>query len=480
MNFEAVIGLEIHVEMNTKSKMFSSAPVTFKSEPNAAVVPLDLAHPGTMPVVNRQAIINAIRVCHALHLTIDRTLWFDRKNYFYPDLPKGYQITQAFRPIGSNGFVELNLPGYQKKVEIERLHVEEDTAMQHHYETYTLVDYNRAGIPLMEIVTRPDIRNGTEAAAFVERIRSIVTFANVSTGKMEEGSLRCDVNISIRPVGVTKFGTKVEIKNLNSMANVEKAIDFEMERQEKILLSGGMVIQETRRYDDVKKETIAMRQKTDAVDYKYFVEPNIAPIRLSEAFIQEAIATMPELAETKFQRYTQQFGLLEYDAQLLIANQEAANYFDQTILHIQEPKFIANWINGELASYINKNNQSLAQLQVTPKRLAQLIQLIVEGTVSNKQARSLFEKMLSLDGEALTLAKQFGFLQISDVNILQGHIDEVLSTNAQSIEDYRAGKDRALQFLMAQIMKRTQGKAHPEKTNQLLLESLNHYGNKKS
>lgn len=480
MNFEAVIGLEIHVEMNTKSKMFSSAPVRFKAEPNAAVVPLDLAHPGTMPVVNRQAIINAIRVCHALHLQIDRTLWFDRKNYFYPDLPKGYQITQAFRPIGSNGFVELNLKGYQKKVEIERLHVEEDTAMQHHYETYTLVDYNRAGIPLMEIVTRPDIRNGMEAAAFVERIRSIVTFANVSTGRMEEGSLRCDVNISIRPVGTTKFGTKVEIKNLNSMANVEKAIDFEMERQEKILLSGGMVIQETRRYDDVKKETIAMRQKTDAVDYKYFVEPNIAPIRLSETFIAEAIQTMPELAETKFLRYTHTFGLPEYDAQLLIADQEASHYFDEAVRMIQEPKLIANWINGELAAYINKTNTTLSQLKVTPLRLSQLIALIVEGTVSNKQARTLFEKMLTTPGDAITLANQFGLVQLSDPIVLQQHIDDVLKDNAQSIDDYLAGKDRALQFLMAQIMKRTQGKAHPEKTNQLLLNALKRYTKEKS
>ena len=479
MNFEAVIGLEIHVEMNTRSKMFSSAPVTFKAEPNASVVPLDLGHPGTMPVVNRQAIINAIRVCHALHLTIDRTLWFDRKNYFYPDLPKGYQITQAFRPIGSNGYVELTVPGYNKKVEIERLHVEEDTAMQHHYDAYTLVDYNRAGIPLMEIVTRPDMRNGIEAAAFVERIRSIVTFANVSSGKMEEGSLRCDVNISIRPVGVTKFGTKVEIKNLNSMANVEKAIDFEMERQEKILLSGGMVIQETRRYDDVKKETIAMRQKTDAVDYKYFVEPNIAPIRLSEWFIEDAIQTMPELAEAKFARYTETFGLPSYDAQLLISSQEACHYFDEVMKLIQEPKLIANWINGELSAYMNKNNVTLSSLTFTPSRLAQLIRLITEGTVSNKQARTLFEKMLTQTGEALALAEQFGLIQISDKGVLQSHIDEVLKTNTQSIEDYLAGKDRALQFLMAQVMKRTQGKAHPEKTNQLLIEALKSL-NKKS
>jgi len=303
MNVEAVIGLEIHVEMQTKSKMFSAAPVTYKADPNTAVVPLDLGHPGTMPVVNRQAIINAIQVCHALHLNIDSQLWFDRKNYFYPDLPKGYQITQNVRPIGSEGWIEVMVENQPFKIHIERLHVEEDTAMQHHYEGFTLVDYNRAGIPLMEIVTKPDIRNGAQAAAFVDAIRQIVSFLKVSSGKMEEGSLRCDVNISVRPVGTEKFGTKVEIKNLNSIANVQRAIDVEMIRQERSLIAGIPVQQETRRYDELKKETIMMRKKTDAVDYKYFTEPNILPIDLSKDFIANAISNSLPLATSKRSKY---------------------------------------------------------------------------------------------------------------------------------------------------------------------------------
>lgn len=472
MNFEAVIGLEIHVEMKTKSKMFSDAPVTFKAEPNTSVVPLDLAHPGSMPVVNRQAIMYAIQVCHALHLEIDRTLWFDRKNYFYADLPKGYQITQAARPIGKNGWLEISLPEGTKRIAIERLHVEEDTAMQHHYDQYSLLDYNRAGIPLMEIVSHPDMRSGAEAAAFVEKIRSIVTFANVSTGKMEEGSLRADVNISIRPVGSAKFGTKVEIKNINSISNVEKAIDFEMERQEKILLSGGLIIQETRRFDDVKKETVSMRQKTDAVDYKYFTEPNLIPIQLSDSFIQHAIELSPELAETKFKRYTEQYGLTPYDANLLIADQKVTDYFDAALQHTKEAKLLANWINGEIAGYLNKQNMTIERLPLVPERLAKLVVLVSQGTVSNKQARSLFEKMLTMPGEPEALAQQLGLVQISDETTLMSHIAPVLNENAQSIKDYLEGKDRALQFLMAQVMKRTGGKANPEKTTALIVQEL--------
>jgi aspartyl-tRNA(Asn)/glutamyl-tRNA(Gln) amidotransferase subunit B len=328
MNFEAVIGLEIHVEMSTKTKMFSAAPVTYKAEANAAVTPLDLGHPGTMPVVNRQAIINAIQVCHALQLTIDPQLWFDRKNYFYPDLPKGYQITQQARPIGSSGRIEVDVDGKPFSIRIERLHVEEDTAMQHHYEGFTLVDYNRAGIPLMEIVTRPDIRNGDQAAAFVDAIRQIVSFLKVSTGKMEEGSLRCDVNISMRPIGVEAFGTKVEIKNLNSIANVQRAIDVEMLRQERLLISGVPVQQETRRYDELKKETILMRKKTDAVDYKYFTEPNLVPIDLDPAFIQSAISSSLPLSTNKRNRYQQSFGLSAYDANQLTQDVSISEYFD--------------------------------------------------------------------------------------------------------------------------------------------------------
>mgnify|MGYP003480128899 FL=1 len=314
MNFEAVIGLEIHVEMKTKSKMFSSAPIDFKAEPNTLVAPLDMAFPGTMPIVNKEAVRNAIRVAHALHMQIDHELWFDRKNYFYSDLPKGYQITQQDRPIGKEGYLEIEVNGTKKKCEIERIHMEEDTCMQHHFSSYSLLDYNRAGIPLIEIVSKPVLRSGLEARKYVEKIREIVTFANVSDGKMEEGSLRCDVNISIRPYGVETFGTKVEIKNLNSLAHIEKAIDFETKRQSELLLLGKKVQQETRRFDEAKKETVLMRVKTEAADYKYFVEPNIPPIKISDEFINNAIETCPELYDEKLERFLNNYSLNLTDA----------------------------------------------------------------------------------------------------------------------------------------------------------------------
>lgn len=471
MNVEAVIGLEIHVEMQTKTKMFSAAPVTYKADANTAVVPLDLAHPGTMPVVNRQAIINAIQVCHALHLSIDQQLWFDRKNYFYPDLPKGYQITQSARPIGSEGWIDVIVDNQPFRIRIERLHVEEDTAMQHHYEGFTLVDYNRAGIPLMEIVTRPDIRNGAQAAAFVDAIRQIVSFLKVSTGKMEEGSLRCDVNISVRPVGTETFGTKVEIKNLNSIANVQRAIDVEMLRQERLLIAGIPVQQETRRYDELKKETILMRKKTDAVDYKYFTEPNLLPIDLPDAFVKKAIDTSLPLSTAKRARYLT-LGLSEYDAAQLTQDVYVSEYFDQLCQQGKDHKLYANWVMVDVASYLNKTNSDILQFPIQPKALAALIAMIAKGDLSNKQAKELFEKMLTDTRDPRTLAESYQMLQISDQAFIRSQVEAVLAANPQSIVDFQQGKDRAVGFLIGQIMKKTGGKVNPALTNQILLSLL--------
>jgi aspartyl-tRNA(Asn)/glutamyl-tRNA(Gln) amidotransferase subunit B len=472
MNVEAVIGLEIHVEMQTKSKMFSAAPVTYKADPNTAVVPLDLGHPGTMPVVNRQAIINAIQVCHALHLNIDSQLWFDRKNYFYPDLPKGYQITQNVRPIGSEGWIEVMVENQPFKINIERLHVEEDTAMQHHYEGFTLVDYNRAGIPLMEIVTKPDIRNGAQAAAFVDAIRQIVSFLKVSSGKMEEGSLRCDVNISVRPVGTEKFGTKVEIKNLNSIANVQRAIDVEMIRQERSLIAGIPVQQETRRYDELKKETIMMRKKTDAVDYKYFTEPNILPIDLSKDFIANAISNSLPLATSKRSKYQTQFALSEYDAMQLTQDVYVSEYFDQLTSIGNHYKLYANWLLGDIASYLNKQNLTMIQFPIQTSAIAELMSMIAKGDLSNKQAKELFELMLKNPGHPRQLAEKMNMLQISDEAYITQQVQEVLTANPQSIIDFQQGKDRAVGFLIGQIMKKTGGKVNPSLTNQILMKLL--------
>jgi len=471
MEFEAVIGLEIHVEMKTKSKMFSSGPVSYGEDPNTKVNIVDMGFPGVMPVVNKQSVINAIRVSHALHMSIDDVVMFERKNYFYSDLPKGYQITQQFRPIGSNGYLIINTSQGERKIGIERLHMEEDTCKQLHSWDFSLLDYNRAGIPLIEIVSRPDLRTGEEAAKYVEKIRSIVSFLDVSDGKMEEGSLRCDVNISLREKGTEKFGTKVEIKNLNSIANIQKAIDFEVSRQSIILDFGGVIEQETRRFDEGSKETVLMRVKTDAVDYKYFTEPNIAPIKLSKEFIDEAIKTSPELAEVKLERY-KKLGLNDYDSSLLIADKDVSNYFDEASKSGANPKLLANWVIGDIQSVLNKEGISIKEFKISPALLAELVLLIEQGKVSNKQAREMFAKMLENPVSPKKLLEESGTSLISDEDTLKKIVKEVVDANEQSVIDYKNGKDRALGFIVGQIMKKTQGKANPSLASKLVLEEI--------
>ena len=473
MNFEAVIGLEIHVELKTKTKMFSSAPVAFGKEPNSCCMPLDLGFPGTLPTVNKEAVIYGIRVVIELHMDIDPELHFDRKNYFYSDLPQGYQITQNLRPIGSNGYVDLNTSNGIKRIEIERIHLEEDTCMQHHFRDYTLLDYNRAGVPLIEIVSRPNIRTGEEAQKYVEKIRSIVVFSDVSDGKMEEGSLRCDVNISLRPYGSDKFGTKVEIKNLNSTKFIQQAIDFEIERQSKLLLQNQTIRQETRRYDEAKRETILMRVKTDAVDYKYFPEPNITPIVLSDEFVNGAIKNCPELADSKINRYINEYSLSEYDASLLVNEKSVSEFFDEAAKLTKSYKLLANWINVDIASVLNKRNISINELNITPKSLVALISLIDSKEISNNQARDIFNKMIETGKDPLTIKNELGITsQISDESAIMELINETLNEFPQSIIDFKEGKSRALGFLVGQIMKKSHGKVNPKITSDLLLKEL--------
>lgn len=474
MEFEPVIGLEIHVELKTKSKMFSNAPVLFGKEPNTLVVPLDMAFPGTLPTVNKEAVIYAIRVCNALHMSIDHELHFDRKNYFYSDLPKGYQITQDKRPIGSEGYLEIVKDNKEvKRINIERLHIEEDTCKQLHFNTFTLLDYNRAGTPLIEIVSKPEMRSGEEAMKYVEKIRSIVVFAGVSDGKMEEGSLRCDVNISLKPVGSPVFGTKVEIKNINSISHIQKAIDFEIARQSKILNEGGSIRQETRRYEDSKKETILMRVKTDAVDYKYFPEGNITPITLSDEFINNAIKSCPELADSKKDRYMNNFGLNEYDAGQLIMDKDISDYYDEASKHTKAYKILANWVNVDVISYLNKNNISIQSFPLSAIRLAELVDMVSSNDVNSNQAREIFNKMISDNLSASEAKKALGIVsQISDDEFIKKVINEVLDEFPNSIVDYKEGKRRALGFMIGQVMKKTQGKVNPKLTNDLLLEEL--------
>ena len=473
MEFEPVIGLEIHVELKTKSKMFSASPVTYGKDANSQTTPLDFGFPGTMPVINKQAVIYAIRVCNALHMNIDHELHFDRKNYFYSDLPKGYQITQDRRPIGSNGYLEIDINGGKKKIGIERLHMEEDTCKQIHFKDFTLLNYNRAGTPLIEIVSKPELRSGEEAMKYVEMIRSIVVFSDVSDGRMEEGSLRCDVNVSIRPKGSEKFGTKVEVKNINSISYVRNAIDFEVERQKKVIESGGAVIQETRRYDDATGTTIAMRLKTDSVDYKYFPEPNIIPIKLSDKFVNDAIESCPELAESKKRRYLDDYKLSEYDSSLLVSNKEVSCFYDECTKLSKEYKALANWINVDVLSYLNKNNISINDFPMSAKNLVGLVEINAKKEVSSNQAKAIFAKMLEENCDCKKAQQILGIsAQISDESFIQDVINQVLNENPQSIIDYKEGKDRALGFMVGQVMKKTQGKVNPQMTSEMLLREI--------
>lgn len=474
MNFEPVIGLEIHVQMKTKSKMFSSSPNSFSRFPNSEVTPFDMAFPGTMPVVNKQAVINAIRVANALHMNIDHTLHFDRKNYFYADLPKGFQITQQRRPIGSNGYLMIkDKDGNPKRIGIERIHMEEDTCEQLHFVDYSLLDYNRAGAPLVEIVSYPEMRSDVEASRYVEAIRNIVVYSLTSDGKMEEGSLRVDVNVSLRPYGSSEFGTKVELKNLNSLKNIELALAYEISRQSSILLSGGKVEQETRRFDESSGKTILMRKKTDAVDYKYFPEPNITPIRLSDEFVNEAISTCPELYDSKKNRYMS-YGLAEVDADIILSSLDMAYYFEKCIKGNEKlAKTISNFLIVETNSYLNKNGLTMADFKLAPTDLAKLASMQEEG-YSHKQCADIFFYCLD-NGSSIEDAVKALHIekQSNDASEILPMVSEVLDANPQSIADFKGGNGRAIGFLIGQVMKKGKGKINASLVAKIMNEEIN-------
>lgn len=462
MNFEAIIGLEIHVQMKTKSKMFSASPNSFSLNPNTQTAGFDMAFPGTMPRPNKQAIINAIRIAHALHMTIDPLVRFDRKNYFYPDLPKGFQITQEFHPIGRDGYLDiLDKNENTKRIHIERIHLEEDTCKSLHLSDCTLLDYNRAGVPLVEIVSQPEFRCGTEAMHYVEAIRNIVVYTHSSDGKMEEGSLRCDVNVSLRPCGSSKFGTKVEIKNINSIKHIEQAIDYEIQRQSACLLAGSRVVQDTRRFDESTGRTVSMRTKVAAVDYKPLPEPNIVPIRLSKEFIQNAIDTCPELYESKKARYLAS-GIPPVDVDIILSDIAMSEYLDIALSHCKSPKALANFIIVEVNAYLNKKGIGIKDFSLDPIHLAQIVDYQEEG-YSHKQCVDILAYCLEnactspADAKAALKIEK----QISDDTLVLEYVTRVLDENPKSIEDFKAGKDRAFGFLVGQVMKLAQGKVNP-------------------
>lgn len=470
MNYETVIGIEIHCELKTKSKMFSGAPVAVNMQPNTCVNEIDLGHPGVLPSLNKEAVRLSVLACSALNLEIDPVVRFDRKNYYYSDLPKGFQITQQFHPIGQHGFIDLELEEGSKRIRINRLHMEEDTAKQYHADEETWIDFNRAGTPLIEIVSEADIRSAKEAMAYVEKLRNILVYLDVTDGKMEEGSLRCDINISLREIGTEAFGVKTEVKNLNSISNIERAIQAEVERQSALLNAGDVVEQATRRYDDVAKTTILMRKKEGTVDYKYFPEPNIPPIRLEQKWIESIQASMPELPDVRHARYMS-LGLNDYDAQVLISNKALSDFFDQLLKHTNYVKLAANYCISDLLANISQKELSDESYALKIKEMGQLINGLGKQDISSKQAKDIFVELLKGKDYQATI-KALNIEQVSDTSVLSAMIEAVLAENEQSIIDYHNGKDRALGFLMGQIMKKSKGQANPALTNKLLLEEL--------
>lgn len=473
MEFEPVIGIEIHVELKTKSKMFSNAPCNFGEMPNTMTVPYDFAFPGTMPVVNKEAVSFGIKVCKALNMDIAKTLYFDRKNYFYPDLPKGYQITQQFDPIGKHGYVEIvTSDGKKVKVGVDNAHLEEDTAKQVHLSDISLVNFNRCGTPLIEIVSDPDMHSGEEAMKYVEAIREIVTYLGVSDGKMENGSLRCDINISLREKGTTAFGTKTECKNLNSMQNIKAAVDYEIKRQTEILNNGGKVEQETRRYNESEKKTVLMRKKTSAVDYKYFREPNIVPIDLDPAFIDDSIMSMNKLPN-QYREELKENGLTDYELEELLKDRDFVVYFEDCItLGVKSPTLLWNYLMVEILGYLNKSESTLDQLKFSKESLVYLVNAVHEGKINSKQAKEVLSEMEETGKKPKDIIKEKGMEQISDEGFIENLVNQVLASNEQVVADWKRGKDHALGYLVGQVMKLSRGKANPGKSKELILNKI--------
>ncbi|MFC4401672.1 Asp-tRNA(Asn)/Glu-tRNA(Gln) amidotransferase subunit GatB [Gracilibacillus xinjiangensis] len=472
-NFETVIGLEVHVELKTNSKIFSPAPNAFGSEPNSNVNPIDLGYPGVLPVLNEEAVNFAMKAAMAINCEIATNTKFDRKNYFYPDNPKAYQISQFDQPIGENGYIDIEVNGETKRIGITRLHLEEDAGkLTHNDDGYSLVDYNRQGTPLVEIVSEPDIRTPEEAYAYLEKLKNIIQYTGVSDCKMEEGSLRCDANISIRPIGQEEFGTKTELKNLNSFSFVQKGLEFEEKRQREVLLNGGEILQETRRYDEKTKETILMRVKEGSDDYRYFPEPDLVPLYIDDAWKERIRAEIPELPDARLARYVKDLDLPAYDAGVLTSTKEMSDFFEATIAAGADAKQASNWLMGEVSAYMNKQQVEINDLKMTPDGLAKMIKLIADGTISSKMAKKVFAELVENGGDPEKIVKEKGLVQISDEGQLREIISGILDANEQSIIDYKNGKDKALGFLVGQTMKATKGQANPPMVNKIILEEI--------
>jgi aspartyl-tRNA(Asn)/glutamyl-tRNA(Gln) amidotransferase subunit B len=476
MEWEVVIGLEIHAQLATKSKIFSGASTAYGAAPNTQACAVDLGLPGVLPVLNGEVVRMAAKFGLATHATVAQHSVFARKNYFYPDLPKGYQISQYELPIVQNGYIDIDLEeGDSKRIGVTRAHLEEDAGKSLHEDFHgeTGIDLNRAGTPLLEIVSEPDMRSAREAVAYMKKIHALVRYLDICDGNMQEGSFRCDANVSIRPRGQEEFGTRTEIKNINSFRFVERAINYEIERQIDVLEGGGSVVQETRLYDAEKNETRPMRSKEEANDYRYFPDPDLLPLAIDQAFIDAVRDSLPELPDAKRDRFMQQYGLSHYDAGVLTSSREMAEFFERTAEAAGgEGKLSANWVMGELSGVLNKEGKEISDSPVSPQMLGGMLQRISDGTISGKIAKQVFEAMWQGEGDADTVIENQGLKQITDSGAIEKIVREVLEANPKQIEQYKGGQQKVFGFFVGQVMKATQGKANPAEVNKILKQAL--------
>jgi len=475
MAWETVIGLEIHSQLSTKSKIFSGASTAFGAEPNTQACAVDLGLPGVLPVLNKEAVIMALRFGLAVNAKINQHSIFARKNYFYPDLPKGYQISQFEIPIVGQGEIEISIAeGDTKMIGITRAHLEEDAGKSIHdmYKDFTAIDLNRAGTPLLEIVSEPDMSNAKEAVAYAKKIHALVQYIGICDGNMQEGSFRCDANVSIRKKGAKELGTRAELKNINSFKFLEKAINLEVERQQDVLEDGEKVVQETRLYDDMKNETRSMRSKEEANDYRYFPDPDLLPVDIDDALLSQIRTTLPELPTEKKSRYISEFGLNSYDAENLTSQKAFADFFESMLYEKAEAKLSANWIMGELSAALNKNQMNIKDSPISAKELSGLVKRITDETISGKIAKDVFMTMWESQRSADEIIESQGLKQMTDIAAIEPIIDKVIANNSTQVEQYRAGNKKLLGFFVGQVMKETQGKANPKQVNQLLNEKL--------
>ena len=475
MEWETVIGLEVHAQLNTRTKIFSGAPTEYGALPNTQANLVDLAMPGVLPVLNKEAVVKAVRFALAVDGKIGKISVFDRKNYFYPDLPKGYQISQFYEPIVGKGSLTITLEnGTQKTIGITRAHLEEDAGKSLHedFTNMTGIDLNRSGTPLLESVSEPEMRSAKEAVAYLKTLHSLVRYIDICDGNMQEGSFRCDANVSVRKKGAP-FGTRAEIKNINSFRFVERAINYEVQRQIELIEDGGRVVQETRLYDADKNETRSMRSKENANDYRYFPDPDLLPVVIDDAFIAEVKKHLPELPQEKHQRFIKQYELTEYDASALVSNQDMANYFEAVVANTKAPaKIAANWITGDLSAMLNKNDLGTEASPIDSKRLAGLLDRITDNTISGKIAKTVFEFMWTTSKSADDIIAEQGLKQVTDSGELESIIDKVIADNQTQLAEYKAGKEALFGFFVGQAMKATKGKGNPQQINELLKKKL--------